>query len=426
MPTVAVVLSDLHLGSDRSAAGPAALRESGVTYSEHLRRILFDPIRAVAGARVPFLVLNGDTLDFSLQDYQKVFYHASQFFDVLLKEQLFDNVVYISGNHDHNVWQLVQSEVSVVRPVAGGEAPKAYPYIQPGVVDLGAKTLSLSNVSEPLGDVFLKGLFGSKGTENKAPPIAVVYPNLFLAFKGDADAQVAPILVTHGHFFCVPWILMTEVFPKTLEVDRSVSLRDLEQLNAPLTELVWTALGQAGALTKAAARIYDEGVERRATWAASVLDELAEYLDSVVFKYGWYDPREWGSDAIIGIIKNVLQNLILQGVASSAKHKGDEVFLDDPENVERIGRYLDLSFSQYVSATGDRNATLPSAILFGHTHVPIRPEQNASVEVLRNDMKHRVRAYNTGGWMADAKGVGACAAFVNERAEVTFSELWRP
>ncbi len=425
MATVAVILSDLHLGSDHSSAGPAAARQLGLEYGVYLKKMLFDPIRAQGDPHVPFLVLNGDTLDFALQDYQQVFTQASQFFCALMKESLFETIVYIAGNHDHNVWQLVQHEVMVMRRVANGLPPKPYPYIQTGILDLGMQTLSLSDVGHPLGNVFLRGLFGPPESAKQAPPIAVVYPNLFLVPQKEAGTQTAPILVTHGHFFCVPWLLMTEVFPKILEVYRSISLQELEQLNAPLTELGWAALGQAGSLTKVAAQIYSEGVDGKTTEADAALDELAGFLDHSMSRYHWYDPREWGTDAAINLCKCLLQKMILHGVNASTAHKGDQTFLDDPGNAARIGRFLGLSRSQFVDASGDKKATLPSALLFGHTHIPIRPEHNGIVDVQRHGSTYHVRAYNTGGWMPDTKGAGACAAFVDAQGGVTFSELWR-
>jgi len=215
MNVVSVVLSDTHLGSAHSVLDPDAAARSGQTYPDHLESVLFAPLkRALPNGKAKFLVLNGDTIDFSLQTFQQALLRAAGFMQKIVASQIFEEIIYIPGNHDHNVWQLLQHEVTVTRRVAAGLPPKPYPYVQAGLLDLTQSTLSLPNVGSPYGDVFLKGLFhlgAPAGPDADELPIAVVYPNLFMFTQGSPDR---PILATHGHLFCLPWILLTEVFTR--------------------------------------------------------------------------------------------------------------------------------------------------------------------------------------------------------------------
>ena len=152
----AVIISDLHLGSTKSSIDQAA-KPSHNSYEEFIQESYWMLSNLTSRMeKLNFLFLNGDTFDFSLQSYQQVFDSAGKFFRAIAKSNMFEQIILIVGNHDHNLWQLLQHEVMVVRRVCNGRAPLPYPHIQAGILDLRKGTLKLPGVEGGLGDIFLK------------------------------------------------------------------------------------------------------------------------------------------------------------------------------------------------------------------------------------------------------------------------------
>ncbi len=422
-----VVLSDLHLGSDDSVLGLAAARRFGKPHSEYLDEVLFSKlsrlVNPVQDGTKRMLVLAGDTLDFSLQSYASAFSDGQSFFKSLSERGLFDEIVLIAGNHDHNIWQMVQQEVRVIGQLRKGRIPKPFEHTRGALLDLEAGELVIPGVTDgPAArsdSFFIQGLFGD--TQDR-PKLWVVYPNLFIQpAVGDAE-EATPILVTHGHFFSLPWILLTSIFPRNLGVHRRCTLEQLEQLNSPLTEMAWTALGQAGNLSEAASRIITAMAKGDAEPARKVIDELGDYLDYDVWKAGPWNPKEWATDALVGAIEGVLLYLIERGLASSGEHKANETFLDDEDNQMRIETYLALSRDQYgdMLRSCDRGwrAGAPRTVVFGHTHLVIEPPRGLPGRLPGTTF------INTGGFMKDVSRVEATAVVLTAGGDPECIRVW--
>jgi len=112
--------------------------------------------------------------------------------------------------------------------------------------------------------------------------------------------------------------------------------------------------------------------------------------------------------------------LVKKAVDGSGAHRGSDLFLDDPETVRLVNKYLGLARSQYADLLGGGNAGMPSALIFGHTHVPIRPDHAGSVPAQRFGATYAVRAYNSGGWMQESgeESAHAIALTVDEAGGV--------
>jgi hypothetical protein len=418
MPTSVVVLSDLHLGAPDSLlrpkqVDPATGLADATAYTNQLDSLLLGPIRRQIG-KAKYLVLNGDVLDFALQSFADVFAAGSAFFKAVAASGIFQEIVYVAGNHDHKVWDFVEHEDNVIKPLTKGKLPAAYSHIQAGVLNAATGSLELPGVAKPYGDFFLKGLF-QLGSAGPSLPINVVYPNLFIT---GAPKAAQPLVVTHGHFFFLPWIVLTEVFPKNLGISGGYSLTDLEMVNAPITELAWCALGQAGKLTEAANRVYGGIDSGNPKPLDRVLDELAEYLENRVFTdKGWLGLKEKATEAIIYGFKEVVKSLVDRAVTASGNHRGSASCLDDRDTQARIRTYLALTRSQF-SDLQPGNALIPSKVIFAHTHTPIRPDHNASLVVGWQGTKYEVQFYNPGGWQTTAPKPPAVALTVDDTGNV--------
>jgi len=110
---LAMVLSDLHFGEESSVLRYGQKFKKG---EQPLVNTLTKLIKkGVANERIPFLILAGDTLDFSLASVQD----AVEDFRLFLEDvqEFFDNLVYIPGNHDHHMWRTLQEEIFVVNRI---------------------------------------------------------------------------------------------------------------------------------------------------------------------------------------------------------------------------------------------------------------------------------------------------------------------
>jgi metallophosphoesterase superfamily enzyme len=111
------VVSDTHFGDALCTLvqpGPGGEPVPGPGY-EALRR---------AVGRVDYLVLLGDILDLSLAPYEDAFRDAKVFFTALQQDGLARELVYVPGNHDFDVWNVVEHQVSVINQLKQGELPR--------------------------------------------------------------------------------------------------------------------------------------------------------------------------------------------------------------------------------------------------------------------------------------------------------------
>ena len=110
-----VSLSDLHLGEEDSLLTNLALKKAAphptgpspcllalVSYLHAAKE------RINGGKPIPYLVLNGDTLELATSSYPIAVANFRIFLFELAKRRIFDRVVYMTGNHDHALWSLIR------------------------------------------------------------------------------------------------------------------------------------------------------------------------------------------------------------------------------------------------------------------------------------------------------------------------------
>ena len=267
---LAIVLSDLHLGEDSSVLHYGQKFKKGKQpLVNKLIKLLKEPLR---NKTIPFLILAGDTLDFSLASVEV----AVADFRLFLEDvhELFDNFIYIPGNHDHHIWRTLQEQVFVVNRIMEGEEIGDFPQEQIGTIKDGEIILKGVDPKKQLGaKTFLNDLLPETARKKN---FAVVYPNLFLKFKNpDTD-----ILITHGHFLEVAWTLVSDVFKGSLNLT-TMNYKVLERINSPLTEFGWYGLGQAGKLSHFIEELYGEIKNSEDKKLALALNDVRDYLDEL-------------------------------------------------------------------------------------------------------------------------------------------------
>ena len=102
------VVSDTHFGDDlctlvRPRPG-GGTPEPGPGYAA---------LRDAVG-QVDYLVLLGDIIDLSMAGYEDAYRDAKAFFTALQRDGLARELVYVPGNHDFDIWNVVEHQVSVI------------------------------------------------------------------------------------------------------------------------------------------------------------------------------------------------------------------------------------------------------------------------------------------------------------------------
>ncbi|GEM_PF-2948561 len=394
---VGVVISDIHLGDpkgvvpDPPMAGCVTLKGLPVRkgWADWMARL--DQLLAAAepGARIPYLVLNGDFWDVAIRNIDEAVELSLAFFKAVEVEKRFESILFLPGNHDHYLWSLVQIQTAIIRPlenlraagtVAGGTTVRKLPHAQCATLDFrggGAPVFAIQDVTAPYtGNIFASGLTGGR------IPVNVAYPDLHLL---RADGTVC--VVTHGHFFQVAWTLLSDLFGTSIgaHIPGGMDLYYLELLNAGLTDFINYSLAQVGPLSSVVQEVYDK-VRRgeEPPEVAKILDALRHILDDAAsFEgvSGWKGKlEEWGTDRLIDagmvLLRKILEFAIKQSADGKALPTSRNVtnFLSDARNVGKIADFL---------SCARRDPSLRGAqveeLVFGHTHETI-PGQNLALK----------------------------------------------
>lgn len=238
-----IVLSDLHIGEEDSVLTPKIVK--GNTFHELYPQWkpladLFETL-ICRNRSQPTLVLLGDVIEFALSDpleSQRIFF---EFLRYLKKVRgLFENIIYLPGNHDHHVWNMARqvqyvSYLNRKGPVILEEEPwnrtralitKDYHYVTPS---------------------FWQNLL------DEQIPLKILYPN-FLIFDKDTKYLIA---FSHGHFLEPIYILLSRLKELIFDIKIPDNIDQLEKENAPWIEFLFSSFGFTGDVGKGAERFYE-------------------------------------------------------------------------------------------------------------------------------------------------------------------------
>ncbi len=404
---LALVLSDLHLGEESSILHYGQQYKKGE--QPYVNQLLGELTKGAAKRKIPFLILAGDTLDFSLASIQDAVSDFRLFAEDVY--EFFDNFVYIPGNHDHHMWQTLQEQVLVVNRISERKPIEDFPQEQIGTIEDGKITLKGVAADNVLGaKTFLSHLLPRPPKNQKQKNFALVYPNLFMKFK-QAERN---ILITHGHFFEAAWTLVSDVFKKSLNLT-TINYRVLERVNSPLTEFGWYGLGQAGQLSRFIEELYKEVKNSEDAKLTLALNDIRDYLDELwTFKpnkrKGFWsritnvvpemkaNVKEELSDEGLKLAILLVKSLVISQMEERGPYTGGSPLrhcsniLDDPQKTDKIKQYISISFGRPYEFE-------PHQIIFGHTHIPIR---NGNIEILVDGRPRTIAVFNTGGWIVDS------------------------
>ena len=403
------VVSDTHLGDDLctlvrpgrggtpSGPGPgyAALRD--------------------ALGRVDYLVLLGDIVDLSVASYEDAYRDAKAFFTALQRDGLARELVYVPGNHDFDIWNVVEHQVSVINQLKQGELPRPFKRAGPGVIDAREPVprLHLPDVAPhpewhsartDYGGLFLDHitLRPSEGDGRRGVGERLVfdfaYPNLYLVTE-DGES----VLLTHGHYFEAYWTFLGEWAVRLAGDDLpherpgELSVRELVGVNFPLHQLACSGIGQAQPLTVLARRL-------QLDLAAGRTDRVARYLERLeAVVAGGHVP--WLARLVRRWLARRARASIVDALREAEQTRFSRSFLSRPAVRERFRRYFRSSLAELDRLRTEHGLDLPPPrhVVFGHTHQPI---PWSSDELADRVDGHEVRLCNTGGWLLRRRADG--------------------
>lgn len=375
MPNIrCICLSDLHLGEEDSLLTDAAdfSRPSPAVQAvaECLSSLLS---HNEPGASKPWLILNGDVLDLALCPEHQTLAAFEQFLRSIMPAggELFEQIVYIPGNHDHHVWSAARDTqyAQYLERLEPGTPPQAPWDTTKVLMDMRGKdrlvNLPLTAVARRLPHL-----------RERRFEILTAYPNFGVAEGGRA------VVFHHGHFIEDAYHFFSTLgslfFPgQGLPAD----VYTLERENSAWIDFFWSALGGCGRLGGDVESIYD------ASSSETNLLRLADTLaHSVSEKYPYPKGvprflREWVAKmAFEEVARHCTRGLERSQTGGAAL---------SPEARQGLHWYVDGLLHKQLEL---ENGHAPERLTFvlGHTH---KPEQ---------EWWDHAAVLNTGGWVIDA------------------------
>jgi hypothetical protein len=421
------VVSDTHFGDDLCLlvrpsrdGGPPAM---GPAY----------PVLRDTLGRVDYLVLLGDVIDLSIASYETAYRDAKTFFTRVQSDELAREIVYVPGNHDFDIWSIVEHQVNVINQLKQGDLPRPFRRSVPGVLDAREKAPRLHLPDVPAhpewherdrdyGDLFLDHITlrpspgdGQRGG-GKRTRFVFAYPNLYVV-----TAEGESLLLTHGHYFEAYWTALGEWALRlagddlALETAGELSVQELVGVNFPLHQLACSGIGQAHPLSALVRRLQLEITAGRLERVERYLERLEDALvrrPSVGFATRLF--RSW--------LASGFRSRLVATLRGVERTRFSREFMTRPAVRERVRRYFRNSLAELARLRRDHGLDLPAPghVVFGHTHQPIPWGADELTDTIDG---HEVRFCNTGGWLL-REGKGGGRDFVG--AEILVYETGRP
>src|SRR5574338_583931 len=122
------IISDAHLGDPLCTLVESKnnLFTAGPKYAE---------FKEAAGTGNDYLILLGDILDFSVTSYENAYAAGKAFFSMLGKDKIAEQIIYVPGNHDYDIWGIVEYEANIIYQIKNGKLPRRFRSSVPGILD---------------------------------------------------------------------------------------------------------------------------------------------------------------------------------------------------------------------------------------------------------------------------------------------------
>jgi UDP-2,3-diacylglucosamine pyrophosphatase LpxH len=385
-----VFLSDLHFGERNSLLSDPT--HNGATRPlmandalDGLVACLQDVARANPPGIKPDLVLVGDIFELALAPTHVALDGFDQFISRLFPadgEALFSpTIVFIPGNHDHELWTGTRDELVAQRMMRVSPDDPLEPSAPTTLIfaELHPAPGALPE-QQPTENALLTRMLRHRHPTHPDLRVVVGYPNMGVI------RQQRMLLAHHGHFADDVYLLMTPLARAIYgEEEEAPTIAQLEKDNSAWIDFLWSSLGREGRVGAGVRRSYD--MLKTDPGKVLLASRLAGALVSLKGrKFG----RRLRQRLLLPFLLRALDLIEENDVRQS---------LDSREQVdEGVINYLKGPLATEVARElSARNHPFPTEQIFiyGHTHHPL------AEEVALPELGSRVRVYNTGGWVVD-------------------------
>jgi len=386
-----------------------------------------------------YMILLGDIFDFAIEDYSDAYESGRVFLNQVVEDGFVKKgFIYIPGNHDFNLWPLIEYEANVINRLKKGKKVKKFQNSLPAIIDArdGDAKFSLYGVKphENNGKYEYGGMYLDNLIDKKGITFNIAYPNLYLFTKDET------ILFTHGHYLEPYWSLFSDYGESlTQKIDKNEpsdfislkvdTMKELVDINFPLNQLASSGVGESGKLGQIVNRVEhnlkDNKIGRVGIYTLNFIKLLEKKLlgqsPNFLKKY------------LFNLLRNLALDKVQQIFKAYKTPRNNEDFLKD--NSERFKKFYQLTVNELTSLKGNINDerrylnnklekiyTEPKRIIYGHTHVPVS-WCNLSETVKINGKT--IYTHNTGGWLSkDEKNWrGAEIFFINKSGNITSTRV---
>ena len=410
------IISDTHFGDDTCqlvTQQPLGGIGPGPKYQDFIN---------AAGKDNDYLILVGDVFDFSIASYEKAYTYGKAFFKLIQGDGVAKEIIYVAGNHDADIWHILQHQRSVINKILKGKPPERFQHSVAGIIDdrkatsasQAGLTLDKTTVQPGPGPKYA-GMFldeitvdrpvASQPPSGKATFFNFVYPNLYIL----TDNGTA--LVTHGQYLEAAWAIIGELGSTIAYDDLKVGKVDVEEMvemNFPLNQLLCTGVGQAGVLTDVVRQIQVDVKNHNLKRLTKYLDRLEKQI-GIAKRFIW--PIGWFVNFGIGKAKRALLDKI-GGVGQARNNNG---FLSDDDSLRRLERFYQSTLLEIedINKRANRNIPAPLRIIYGHTHCP-RSWDNPETISKPSSLRPWLLLSNSGGWVVEGNAFCGAEVFTYE------------
>ena len=359
----------------------------------------YNDFKKSVGKNNDYLILVGDIFDFSIASYKDAYTAGQVFFKQIQADNITKEIIYIPGNHDFDMWHIIEYEVNVINQVKRGKSPRESRFSVPGVIDdrkggnKGFFKLPDVSIDNKKKKIKYAGLFLDNITGPNNPTyFNFSYPNLYLMTDTDT------FLITHGQYLESFWSLASEwllkIAPEALKVG-DLDLKEMVAINFPLTQLSCSGIGQAGPLTKAIQKLQRDIKDGKLNDIKKYIDKLDYEIDKKTNYSFWNQYKEWITD----ILSNKAKELLINQLQKIRSTRFDSEFVHKEEVRKRFINFYKASLFEIDRLNNQYNLAInnPNKIIFGHTHEPISLNDNNAPKININGQI--VKLFNTGGWL---------------------------
>ncbi|MFP2930335.1 metallophosphoesterase [Pyxidicoccus sp. 3LG] len=411
-----VFLSDLHFGERNSLLSDPT--HDGATRPllandalDGLVACLRDVARANPPGVKPQLVLVGDIFELALAPTHVALDGFDQFIDRIFpagEEALFSpDIVFIPGNHDHELWTSTRDELIAERMMR--MSPDDPLEASPPTTRIFAELHPVPGAApeqQPTENGLLTRMLCRRHPTHPDLRVVVGYPNLGLI------RQQRMLLAHHGHFADDVYLLMTPLARAIYgEEEGAPTIAQLETDNAAWIDFLWSSLGREGRVGAGVRRSYD----MLKTDSGKVL--LASRLAGAVVslkrrKVGRRLRQRLLLPFLLRALDLIEENDVRQSLESRKQvDEGVINYLMGPLAAE-VAREL---------GTGHHPFPTEHIFIYGHTHHPL------AQELALPEFGARVRVYNTGGWVVDTPearpSMGGALLLVDDALDTVLVQL---